>query len=375
MIASIAASFALIAMTLLAHAEAQQPPDDPQALAEFLMEKNAESMNALASISYGFTETYEQPPTKRQRALNDVRRGSFRGNSFGEFLEFHFAVPHADLKGKDLGVFAQTNRFVVNPEYAARWVVDWPNPAAMYYRDDTGAFSRRAESLMWEFTNHRPHRLAFGPGELPLKETLLKLSLSGKYEATARRLGGDRPNLFELQWGYVHPRNNGNVTATYRFTLDGDRGYLITHGESIYMPGMNLIEWDTELAQVEKVWYPKTISHARWTTSKHPATQPADMQLLHRSKTTINDMKVDQKFDDSQFQFVALGMPDGIVICTEEEDEHGGLKSFYVSGAELIPVEQAEGTELQERSMELMQRRSEAYARRKPIVPASQPSR
>lgn len=373
MIASFAATIALFTITLLAPVEAQQPPEDPKALAEFLMAKNAESMNALASISYEFTETYEQHSRKKQ-PYHDKRTGTFRRSWFGEFLELNWGAPHEDVKGNDLGTFARTDRYVVNLEYAARWTVDALNPANIFYRDDKGALSKRAEALMSMYGHHRPHLFAFGPGERALKEELLSLSAKMKYEATARRLGDAKESkMFELEWGYVHPKNNGRVTPTHRFTLDGDRGYLVTHGESFYRPGINMIEWNVALAQSEKVWYPKTISHTRWDSIKHPATQPSDMKVFYRFKTEISEMKVDQKFNDRDFQFVALGMPDGNVICKEGENDEP--ISFYVAEEELISTEQADGTGLEERYHELMQQRAEAARDRKPIVPASQPSR
>jgi hypothetical protein len=375
MIASFAASIALITTLLLAPAEAQQPPEDPKALAEFLMEMNAESMNALGSISYEFTETYEQFSPKRP-SYHDERRGSYRRNWYGEFMECMWGARESMIDGKEIGTFERTDRYVVNLEYLCHWTVDSITPAMIFHRDGTGGFSKRAETELGMSGSERQHLFAFGTGERGLQEELLKLSTRTQYTAAARRLADEnKRNLFELEWGYLIPQNNGRAVLVHRFILDGDRGYLVTHGEQIYRPGINLLEWDVELDRLDSVWYPKAISYRRWSPNKHPATQPADMKLFSRFKTTINEMKVDQKFDDAQFQFVALGMPDGNVVCTEEKDEHGGFVSFYVQGAELIPAAQAEGTELHNTHQELFMRRIEEQKIRKQKVPASQPSR
>lgn len=367
----IATPLASIVLSVLTLAD-PQPPDDPQALADFLMQQNAKSMNALASISYDYTEVFDQF-SRGKPPYHDERKGVYRGSPLGEYMEVTSAVRTEEAGGKQLGDFLQTDRYVVNLQYLAHWTVDAINPGMIFYRDDKGGFEQRAELELGTSGAQRQHLLAFGSGELPLKEEMLESAARMKtpYVATAKRIADpQRPNLFELEWGYVHPNNkNGRVTTTHRFTLDGDRGYLVTHGENVLGPRVTLTSWDVEPARDrdDGPWYPKSVHFEQYNTQKHPATQPADMYLHNTYTTQIEHVKLNQRFADSEFAIAAMRMPDGNVMCTL--DEKGVTTSFYVQAGELIEVESARGTELEARSQELLQQRVEASRDRKALRP------
>jgi hypothetical protein len=96
------------------------------------------------------------------------------------------------------------------------------------------------------------------------------------------------------------------------------------------------------------------------------------MRLSHEFTTTIHNLRAGAEFDDSEFLFTALGMPDGNVMCTHDAD--GKSISFYVNGTELVSTDQAQETELRAKADEVLTRRVEESRTRKPVTPATQPA-